>query len=228
MKRYLNEKILVFADYHSPFQHKDALDFLADIARESKPDRVIINGDLTDSYNFSQYAKDLNTDSPVRELKKLQKDVGKLIKVFPKVIITDSNHDARLWRKAKIAGIPRELLLPYLTMIGADKADWSLVPELTLTVDATREQWFFMHHMAGAALNSAKGLGSNVVLSHQHTKQGCYRSQGLKHSFWAVDTGCLIDEAKYAFAYQKLGQNKPVLGCALIEEGVPRIIPMDK
>ena len=216
----------MFADVHFPYHHPEVFDFLADAKREHKPDRVIINGDLTDSYQFSQYSKSLGADSVAKELKDLRKNTKKLIKIFPKAIITSSNHDARLWNKAKIAGIPKEVIMPYTQLIGADKADWRLVPELTFTCDATREQWFVMHHMAGAALNAAKGLGANVILSHQHTKQGIYRSQALKHAFWAVDTGCLIHEPSYAFAYQKLSQNKPVLGCALIEGGVPRILPM--
>ena len=228
MKRHKNNRILVFGDYHAPFHHEDALDFLADINREYRPDRVIINGDLTDSYNFSQYAKDLNADSPVKELKKLRKNVGELIKLFPSAIIIDSNHDSRLWRKAKIAGIPREVLMPYIEMIGAKGADWKLVPELSITCDATREQWVFMHHVSGSGINAAKSMGTNLVLSHTHTKQGVTRSQGMKKAYWAVDTGCLIDEKKYAFAYQKLAQAKPCLGCAVIEEGVPRIIPLKK
>jgi len=224
-RRYANDRILCFADVHFPYHHEGLFDFLADIKRDLKPDRILINGDLTDSYQFSSYAKDLGADSVTRELKNLRKSVGKLIKIFPDVTITSSNHDIRLWRKAKIAGIPREVLMPYAKMIGADKANWKLVPEQIWTVDATREQWTFMHHLSGSSINGAKGMDTNLVLSHTHTKQGLVRSQGIKKSYWAVDTGCLINEKTYAFNYQKLSQNKPVLGACFIEEGTPRIIP---
>ncbi len=223
-KRKENNKVLVIADLHYPYTHKGVLDFIADVVREEKVDRVIINGDLTDSYNFSTYSKTLGSDSVGVELKKLRKMTKQLGKVIPSAIITDSNHDARLWRKARVAGIPREVLLPYIKLIGAEGLDWRLVPEYSLTVDATREQWFFMHHVSGSVLSVANGMNANVVLSHKHTVQGIQRTVGVRSDYWGCDTGCLIDEKSYAFAYQKLSQRKPALGALLIEEGMPRLL----
>lgn len=223
-KRYQNNKILVLADVHFPFHSKSLFDFLNDVNNKEKPDRVIINGDLTDSYQFSSYSKSLSADSPVRELKNMRKEVKKLASIFPEVIITDSNHDARLWRKAKIAGIPREVLMPYIKMIGAENYDWKLVPEARFTVDADRSNWFVQHHMAGTSINASKHMVANMVLSHHHTRQGITRWCGPRADYWACDTGCLIDESGYAFAYQRLNQGKPTKGVLLIEEGQPRII----
>jgi len=223
-RRKDNNSILVIADLHFPYTYKGTLDFVADTVRKEKVDRVVINGDLTDSYNFSTYSKSLGSDDVVLELKQLRKMVKKLGKIIPSYIITDSNHDARLWRKAKVAGIPREVLLPYIKLIGAEDLDWKLVPEYNLTVDATREQWHFTHHLSGSVLNAANGMNTNVVLSHKHTVQGIQRAVGVRSDYWGCDTGCLIDEKSYAFSYQKLSQRKPALGALLIQEGMPRIL----
>lgn len=216
----------MFGDVHAPFHHKNTLDFLNDINNEEKPDRVILNGDFTDSYQFSQYAKSLHADNVVKELKQMRKITAKLASIFPSLTITDSNHDARLWRKAKIAGIPREVLMPYIKLIGADKYDWKLVPEAKFTVDADRSNWFVQHHMAGTSINCSKHMVANVVLSHHHTRQGIQRWCGPRADYWGCDTGCLIDESKYAFAYQRLQQGKPCKGALIIEEGNPRIIKL--
>jgi len=225
-KRINNDCILVAGDLHIPFEDERSFDFLADIMRDNPVDRVVLNGDIDDSYNYSTYGRDLNADSPVAELKKLQKKIKMLGKIIPDAVVTDSNHSSRLWRKAKIAGIPREVLLPYIKMIGAADFNWKLHPYVSLTCDATREQWVFYHTLAGNTLNASKHMNANLVTSHHHTKQGIQRWCGHATDFFAVDTGCLIDERKYAFAYQKLNQSRPTKGVVLIEGGLPRLIPL--
>lgn len=227
-KRYNNNKVLVFADQHFPFQHKRTFEFLADIKATHKPDRVVCNGDLSDSYNFSQYAKDMIADNLGTEMKGLRKFTAKLHKIFPDLIITDSNHDARLWRKAKVAGIPREFLIPYMKMIGAESYEgWQLVEDFRFTVDADRSKWQVSHWKTGSAQGTSMKLGRNVVLSHHHTRQGCTRWSPEKgKTLWSVDTGCLIDHKSYAFAYAKANALVQVCGAVIIEEGIPRVLPL--
>lgn len=223
MKRHNNNSVIIFSDVHAPMHHKDTLPFLKYLEDKYDPDRVICNGDLTDSYNFSSYTRDLSAPKVSDELRELRKFTKKLGALFPNMIITDSNHDSRLWRKSMVAGIPREVLLPYQTLIGADAFNWKLVSDFTFTIDKTREQVYVAHTRSGVTLNTSKHIGKNVVLSHHHTKQGVqYWSSDTKAHF-AVDTGCLIDVNSYAFAYDKLNPNRPLIGACVIVDGVPMI-----
>lgn len=227
MKRYTNNSILVFGDTHSPFHHKDTIQFLKDIKEEYKPDRVVMNGDLSDSYHFSQFTKDIMANSFRDELRDLHKFSGELHEVFPDMIITDSNHDARLWRKATQQGIPREMLIPYKQMLGASKFNgWKQVDDVILTVDKTRESIYVAHTRAGTTQTASRQLGMSCVMSHKHNSQGItYWSNG-RHRFFAADTGCLVDHSGYAFAYGKLTVGKPVLGAIVIINGEPRVIQL--
>jgi hypothetical protein len=38
--------------------------------------------------------------------------------------------------------------------------------------------------------------------------------------------GCLIDDASMAFAYNKVFKERPVIGCGIVINGFPRLIPM--
>lgn len=223
MKRYQNNSVLIFGDVHSPVTNKDTLAFLKELKDKYEPDRIICNGDLTDSYNFSSYTRDLSAAKVSDELKSLRQFTKKLGALFPDMIITDSNHDSRLWRKSTIAGIPREVIIPYKTLIGADNFNWKLVPDITLTIDKTREQVYVAHTRSGTTFNTSKHMGRSVVLSHHHTKQGIqYWASDYKVHF-AVDTGCLIDAASYAFAYDKLNPHRPLLGACILLDGEPLI-----
>jgi len=227
-KRHLNNKVLIFGDTHAPYEHKECLHFLHNLNVEHKPDRVIMNGDLTDSYWFSQYMKDIAAESFGSELRGLREFTSMLHDVFPNLIITDSNHDARLWRKAKAAGIPREFLIPYMKMIGAEKyKGWKLVDDFRFTVDADRSKWQVSHWKTGTSLGTSQKLGRSIVLSHHHSRQGIGRwSPEPGKTLWGVDTGCLIDAKSYAFNYAKANALAQVYGAVLIEEGVPRILPL--
>lgn len=229
MKRHDNSCVLIFGDTHAPFEHKDTLAFLADISSKYKPDRVVCNGDLSDSYWFSQYSKDIKAERMSHEITGLRKFTKELGKIFPEIVISDSNHDARLWRKAKEAGIPREFIIPYMNLIGAeDLKGWKLVDDFFFTVDADRSKWQVSHWKTGTALTCSQHLGRNIVLSHHHSKQGIYRwSPEPGKNLYGADTGCLIDRKSYAFAYASAQALVQVTGAILIEEGVPKIIPLN-
>lgn len=227
MKRYNNNSVLIFADVHAPFHHKKTLSFLKDIKEEYKPDRVIMNGDLSDSYWFSQFTKDIMANSFRDELRDLRKFTGELHEIYPEMTITDSNHDARLWRKSTQNGIPREMLITYKEMLGAGKyKGWNLYDDLTITIDKTRQPVYIAHTRAGTTMTVSRQMGMSVVTSHKHNSQGIQYWSNGRHKFFAADTGCLIDHSGYAFAYGRLTVGKPVYGCLLILNGEPRIIQL--
>lgn len=228
MKRYSNNAVLLIPDTHAPYQHKDTISFLEKVAEKYNPDRVFHMGDWTDSYCFSRYPKNIEQpDSYTDEYRQVRKFTEDLLKVFPTGIAMKGNHDARLWERAKVAGIPRGLLVPYERVIGLEDTDWSMDWDKTFTIDATRKQWYLSHTRTASPLNCAKTLGMSVAFGHEHNSFKIESFQHVHQRIYGVHTGSLISDNRYAFAYNRQSMIRPSLGCVVILRGVPRLIPMD-
>lgn len=226
MKRYDNERILAFGCTHAPYEHKDTLDFLNDLSNSYKPDRVVHLGDVFDIYSVSDYPKDIShKDSWTDELKKGRKFVQQLATIFPTLDLMSSNHDDRVYKKSRVAGIPREFMVKYLDVIGAPEG-WKLKSELRITVDSTRDHWMFAHIKNGGALGAAKALNASVCLGHQHTKFSSSAFDNGRRILWGVESGCLVSDKGSPFKYNKTQLGRPIRGAVMIVGGVPVLIPM--
>ena len=220
-KRYTNDVILAFGDTHFPYEHKHTLEFLADIKSTYKPDRVVHTGDVLDVYSVSSYPTDIDhPDSWTQEIKKARKQLAELYKLFPDVEVLESNHDDRAYKKSRVAGIPREYLVPFKDIIGAPEG-WRWHDQLNLTVDSTREKIHFRHTVTGGALIAAKDLARTVVIGHHHTKFGATAFKAKNKTVWGVDAGCLVSDKGSPFKYNKGDRGRPIQGCVVIIEGKP-------
>lgn len=216
------ESILVIGDTHFPYHHPDTFEFISRILYKHKPTRVVHVGDLTDSYAFSRYPKDPEEDECfTKEFTTVREAVKQLHLLVPSMKIMNSNHDDRLWNRATIAGIPKSLILPFLTIIGAQKFDWELVPDLIL------DDWYFCHYKGANITRIASEAGMSVVQGHAHTKLSAQSVSNLRGRLWGVECGCLLGDDRHAFAYNKASLIRPNLGCVLIEDNIPQLIPMN-
>lgn len=228
MKRYNNNAVLLIPDVHAPYQHKDTLSFLSGVADKYCPDRVFQLGDWTDSYCFSRYPKDIeHEDTYSSEYRKVRKFTEGLTTLFPEGTAIKGNHDARAWERAKVAGIPKGILIPYERVIGLEDSNWSMVWDYNFTVDADRHQWYLTHTKGSNVLNTAKLLGRSVAVGHEHNKFEIQSYALPEKRIYGVTSGCLIGDNRYAFAYNKQSLIRPALGCVMILRGVPKLIPMD-
>lgn len=226
-KRYDNETVLVFSDTHFPYEHKYAIEFIADMVSCWKPDRIIHGGDLMDIYSVSAYPKDPNhPDSWDKEIKKARKKIAKLAEIVPKLDIVESNHDDRAYKKSRLSGIPREFLVPYKEVVGAPE-DWKWHRELSITVDSTRDRLFFAHTKTGGSTICAKDKGCTSIIGHHHSRFGATAFKPSKNKLiWGVDAGCLVSDEGAPYAYNKQDRGRPVQGCVIIQSGVPTCIPL--
>jgi len=226
MKRFENNAVLCLGDTHAPYHHKDTLDFLSDVSKYYKPDRVVHMGDVLDIYSVSSYPKSIeHKDTWTDELKKGRKFVQDLAKIFPSLDILSSNHDDRAYKASRISGVPREFLLPYMDVIGAPET-WKLKKELRITVDSDRSNWLLAHTLSGGAASAAKTLNRSVVLGHSHTKFGATAFNNGSKVLWGVDAGCLISDKGSPFRYNKTQLGRPIRGATIIVNGIPIMIPM--
>ena len=226
MKRIMNNNILIFGDLHAPYQHKDTLEFLSLLNESFNLDRIICTGDMLDQYPLSRFPKSPSAENVIVELKKAKKVVAKLAELFPRMDIVKSNHCERLYQKAAVGGIPREFLIPYMELIGAPEG-WNMYDDLSITIDATRQQLYVAHTKTGTPKQCAGRLASNVAFGHNHNKLGIEYISNPKQSFFGADVGCLISDKGYPFGYNKGTLIRPTRGVLIVAEGMPLSIHMD-
>lgn len=227
-RRYKNNRILAFGDTHSPYHHPDTINFLQAVIGKYEPDRFVHMGDLTDSYCFNRYSMDVgNMESYTEEFKGVRKFVKQLGNLIPDMLLCSSNHDDRLWNRAKVGGIPKEFIVPFLKVVGGDQFNWKLSHEHILRVESDRNYWYFCHTRAGTTINMASSQGMSAVTGHNHNMFNIIRANTLSGVRYGVDTPSLLDNNRHAFAYNNMNIKRPNLGCVMIINGVPKMIPMD-
>jgi len=117
----LRKSILCISDQHAPYHHIDTLDFLAALKKIYKPDLVVNMGDELDWHSISFHDHHPGLYSPSHELKVAKEFFVKLEKLFPKMLLLDSNHGSLVFRKATRYGLPHEVFKSYNNMLGVGK-----------------------------------------------------------------------------------------------------------
>jgi len=223
-KAYPNKSILLISDTHFPYAHPKLFEFLKNIKNTFKPDRVFHLGDLTDQYMFSSYSKIPEADNTSVELTRTRKQIKQLGALFPDMILMSSNHDDRIYKRSRIGGVPKELLLPYNKMIGADNFNWKWVQDYTIRLPNKRHL-YMCHTRAGTAQTVTQILGMSVAVGHHHNQFGIRYTATPRGDNFSIDCGCLIDDDSYAFAYNRQSIIRPMLGCSIIIESEPFLLP---
>lgn len=216
-------KVLVIPDLQAPFFHRDSIAFLTAVKKKYQPNVVVNIGDEVDFHALSEYNHDPDGLSAGDELIKAIESLQPFYKLFPKVLVCTSNHTARPFRKAYKHGIPKAFLKEYREFLQAPKG-WEWAEEYE--IDGVIYEHGEGQSGAAGALKAALGNMQSTVIGHLHAFAGIQWSANDKHLIFGFNTGCLIDRHAYAFAYGKLFKNKPVLGCGIIDNGIPMFVPM--
>ena len=219
----MNKRILVISDMHLPYQHKDAIKFLAEIKKEFKPDRVINIGDLLDFHAISMHTHDPDLASAGHELTMARKYVKELESIYQQVTEVDSNHSSLVYRRAIKYGMSREFLREYGEFLGTKK--WKWVDDLTLTM-SNGQRCFFTHGRSADVLKVSQTMGMSAVQGHYHTKFVVSYWANPDNLFFAMNVGCLINQKSLSMNYAKNFRTRFILGCGIILDGIPRLLPM--
>lgn len=216
--------ILVVSDLQIPFEHKDSFKFLKACKKKYSPNEVVNIGDEVDFHALSDYEHDPDGYSAGDELRESIRRLHKLYKIFPKCKVCISNHTSRPFRRAYKFGIPKQFIKDYHDFLEAPKGwEW-------------REHWEidgirFMHGDLNnlkqqKGRNAAIAYNQSCVIGHWHTISSVDYVANKDKLMFGMVVGSLIDADQYAFAYQRRSVIKPILSVGLIENGIPRIIPM--
>lgn len=217
--------IMVIPDIHAPYQHPDTMPFLVAVKRTFSPDLVVDLGDELDYHAMSFHDSDPNLDSAGVELEKGKEFLEELYQEFPRVLVCHSNHGSMQFRRAKAHGIPVQLIKKYRDVIfpahGAPKWSWSH----NWRINTPLGEVLFKHQASGI-LSDAAHNSCNLVVGHSHGNFSVEYSASSSHLYYGMCCGCLIDKDSMAFAYGKHSLRKPIIGCGVILNGRPVLIPM--
>lgn len=218
--------ILVIPDQHMPYHHKDMLKFLSAVKeRYPEIDLVVNVGDEVDHHGLSFHDSDPNLNSAGMELEAARKTLNKLHDLFPQQLVCHSNHGSMAFRKAKAHGIPVQYIKRYRDVLfpehGAPGWSWAH----GWRVETPLGTVMFKHQSSGILTDAAHNQ-CNLVVGHSHGNFSIEYSASSAKLYWGMFVGCIIDKDAMAFAYGKHTLRKPMIGCAMIINGRPQLIPM--
>lgn len=222
-----NSCILHICDTHAPYSHPDLIPFLRAVKEHYQPTRVVHGGDEVDNHALSFHDSDPNLDSAGKELHEARKVITDLHSLFPEMQICHSNHGSLIYRRALKCGIPTEYLKSYREILFPDGGGegWSWHEKIRLTLP-NGEAVQFQHQCAGDPVNAAAHERCNLVLSHEHSKFHITYSASHAALYFGMHGGCLLDAPSLAFAYGKTALKRAIIGCAVIIDSQPVLVPM--
>lgn len=220
-----NSRVLVISDLHAPYYHRDTIPFLTAIKELFNPDRIILTGDEIDGHTISFHDSDPDLAfSPSSELEKAIEHLKPLYELFPKADVLESNHGSLVYRRAKKHGLPRHVLRDYKEVLDAPRA-WRWHPDLTIKL-SDGKLCYFCHGKSASSIKLGQSMSMNTVQGHYHSKYEIQYHANPHNLYWSMIVGCMIDDKSLAFAYNKLQMQRPIIGCAIILDGQPKLLPM--
>jgi len=217
------KSILVISDLHIPYQHPDSFEFLKAIKKEFKPDFIVNIGDLLDFHAINMHTHDPDLYSAGHELDKSKEYIKQLESIFPKMVEVESNHSSLVYRRALKYGMSRQFLKDYGEFLGTKK--WKWVDDLTLTM-SNNQKCFFTHGRSADISKVSQAMGMSAVQGHYHTKFVISYWANPDNIFFAMNVGCLINQKSMAFSYAKNFRTRFIIGCGIILDGIPKLLPM--
>jgi hypothetical protein len=151
-------------------------------------------------------------------------ELAPLYKLFPKMIVLESNHGQMWLRKGKENGIPRSLLKDPRESLMAPKG-WNWFKNIVVDLP-NGQKLFCAHQVEKNALMGAVRRSLNVAQGHFHTQFGVQYETTSGNHLWGASVGCLIDNESEAFLYNKNFKQMPILGAIVVINSIPTLVPM--
>ena len=215
---------LVVGDLHAPATHPKYLRFCADIWKREGCKQTIFIGDVTDQYAWSSYEHEPDADAPETEFDKARRVVQIWHAAFPKSRVCIGNHDVRLEKKTKAAGLPAAVFAQYAQAWGTPTWDWRPCHDLE-----------GVHYTHGTGLSgmyayrqAAQKNMRSTCIGHVHSYPGVAYIANAERLIFGMNVGCGIDIRHYAFRYAGTDILRPILGCGVVYSSTrAQFFPMD-
>lgn len=217
-------RLLCVSDLHKPYGHQDANKFLKALKEKYNFDHVLIGGDEIDAHAMSFHDADPDLLSAGHELEAAIEALKPLYELFPEADVLSSNHGDLVYRKGKHHGMPRHVLKDYRDVLLAPNG-WTWAESYTFQFPDGKKA--YAHHgISKDYLKASQNLGMSFIQFHFHNELGARYWAVNGELFWALQCACLIDDTSRAMAYNKLTLGRPIMGCAGVIDGLPKLFPM--
>ncbi len=213
-------RTLVVPDLHLPGMLPDYPDFLREIYKKWKCNKVIFLGDIFNFGALSFHMKrtsDLNIEA---EIESSKKDIKRLSKMFPVAELLVGNHCDLPGRQCDVVGIPRVMLRGFNDFWDMP-ATWKWYPRFhKRIIDGV----IYQHGDQGKggahpALANAKAEFRSVVQGHFHTAFGIWFHANERDLIFGMQAGTGCDHSHPMFDYSRQFTQKPIVGCGVVIEG---------
>ena len=225
----LPEKVLLFSCSQAPFHHQSTIPFLSMVIADTKPDMIVMAGDLVDFKFMKKRFMGPDDLSPTQELERAVDFCQQLFRVIPEAICLTSNHaEGRLGHAAREGNLPSAFLRRWQDVVGMPNG-W-----------VTREYLIMRNWLAEHGDGVSKGARSSIreeavrrfgrplsiIRGHRH---GLFGEVMVPE--WETRTqqrrlcylGCTMDASQVEYTKAGLWN-----GCVLLYRGVPVPIPMER
>ena len=203
----------VIGDTHFPFTHPRYKDFCRDTFAEHNVGKVVHIGDIVDNHAISRHKTEPIADGVITEYEKAKAMVEDWAGVFPKMTIVLGNHDNILERQASELGVPAAFLKSTQDLYQMPNG-WDVVDSVIID-DVLYKHGIGSGGMHGA-YNSARRQCMSVVQGHTHSFAGVQWISTPQKLWFGMSVGCGINIDAYAFLYGKYMENRPILGCGIV------------
>lgn len=197
------KRVLHVSDLHSPFHDRSAWKIMLDIAKDLKPQLVVIHGDFFDFYSVSRHAKDPQMDFKTwkDEMKEARGVLDELILATPKaeIVYLEGNHEKRLiryindcapklsglFKNEEVMGLPNEIkYIPY-----GQKGKYPIGSLICVHGSRAGEN---------PAATMVKKFRTNVIFGHTHKIQEYHVTNAHGDDFVGLNIGWMGDQVKAA------------------------------
>lgn len=166
------ERVLIIPDCHHPHHDVKAWELLLKVAKDFKPQHVIVLGDFADFYTVSSHSKDPTRSNQLdEEIAAVNVELRRLEKVTPgaKRVFIEGNHEFRLIRYLQDKAPELASLLSVPKLFKLHEHGWKHIPyRKSFKMGSMR----FTHDVGPsgkhAAAKSMDAMGHNVVIGHCH------------------------------------------------------------
>jgi predicted phosphodiesterase len=215
-------RVLVIGDTHFPAVHPSYLNFVQDIAEQYRCNTFVHIGDVVDLHAISRFDALPEAPGAQDEYFQTMKFIKDWYKVFPKLIITEGNHDFRQYRQSRIVNIPARFLKGYNELYGTKK--WNWVTEIVI------DGVYYFHGTGVSGLhpayNTMQKMLMSTVMGHIHTAGGIKWRANPARRLFGMDSGCGVDDKHLAFKYGDHLKVRSILSCGVVIDGMPQHIIM--
>ena len=211
-------RILTIGDIHAPCEKEGYLEFCKDIYKAWSCDAVVFAGDVIDMHNVSRFEPEADAPGPRDEADMAAEAVARWHKAFPIAKVCIGNHDSRVTKAAQNSKVPgTRFIRTYNEAWGTKGWTWKY------SFDIEGVYYFHGDGYTGLhpAYNAAKQMAMSVVMGHSHTSGGVKWMANPRKQWFGMDTGCGIDDTRYAFYYAKQMKKRPIISCGVVIDGYP-------